>query len=240
MQGKINLKSKKINPSIFIFIIMVLILICAYVLFFEVNDYRKFKEEKHNFYYYFTDKRTNFDGKITLNSKDNIVSLSADNVTINNSPVYYKNNKGQVILPSNMEIVFPYKNNPMYKLGSFSKVYYKGSYLYVNSEAGSARLYNSFLYDGQDLYMFLEDTSVFIGKDRYDVKPLSYIEVTKGYVKLYDQHNDKLIFIENFSDKVTAYTDEYFIDLVADTFTYNDRYYLLIRNVDGLDFYEFK
>lgn len=239
MQNKIKLKNKKISPSIIIVIIMILILICSFVLFFEINDYRKFKEEKHDFYYYFAKQRMDFEGTITLNSEDNIVSLSTSNITIDSTPIYYANNDKQVLLPKNMEIVYPYKNNPMYKLGEFSKVYYKNNYLYINSEAGSGRVYDSFLYDGNDIYVFLEDTSVFIGDNRYDLKPLSFIEVTRGYIRLYDQYNDNYIFLDTYEGSITAYTDEYFIDLKNDTFTYNDRYYLLIKNIDGLKFYSF-
>ena len=143
---------------------MILVLICSFVLFFEVNDYRKYKEEKHNFYYYFSKVRVDFEGTITLNSKDTIVSLNNDNVTINSTPIYYSKDSGKIILPSNMEIVYAYKLNPMYKLGKFSKIYYKGNYLYINSEAGEGRIYDSFLYDGNNLYVFLEETTLFVGE----------------------------------------------------------------------------
>lgn len=236
---KRGLKGVKISSTFIIIIIMLLVLICSFVLFFEVNDYRKYKEEKHDFYYYFINDRIDFEGNIILNSNDNIISISADNLTFNSTPLYFAKEGSQMILPADMEIIYPYKGNPMYKLGKYSKVYYKGNYLYINSEAGNGRLYDCFLYDGNDLYVFMENTSVFVGDKRYDLNPLSFVEVTLNYIKIYDYHNDEYIYLDSYSGIVTAYTDEYFIDLSSDTFTYNDKYYLLIRNISGLDFYSF-
>ena len=234
-----NMKEKKMSPTILAIIILVLLLVCAFVLFFEVNDYRKIREEKYDFYYYFIDKKINFEATITINGQDRIMGLTSNKVTMDSTPVYYEDYPGTVILPSNMEVVYPYKKMPMYKLGAYSKIFYKNNALYVNSEAGYGRLYDCFLYDGENLYFFIETTTIEIGEELYELSPLSFVEVDKNYIRMYNMYNDEYIYIENPNGSAKAYTDEYMIELSNDTFTYGKSYYLLIKSIDALDLMEF-
>jgi len=231
-------KNMKISFSILVIIIMVLIFICSFVLFFEINHYRNIKSERHDFYYYFLGNRIDFEGDITLNYKDTILSLNADSIVVTSSPVYYTNYEDMMMLPSEMEIVYPYKTNPMYKVGKFAKIYYKKNHLYINSEVGVGRLYDCFFYDGQDLYVFIEPTTILVGENRYELSPMSFIEVKENYVRVYNKKQDEYIYLNNYEGKVEAYTEEYFIDLVNDTLTQDGNYYMLIKNIDGLDYVE--
>lgn len=239
MKIKSYIKKIKTNPSILVGIVLVLILICTFVLFFEINDSRKVKEEKYDFYYYFISSKTPFEGTLSIDGNDNIVDLKSNEVSLDSTPIYYQDYVGNMILPSNMEIVHPYKKAPMHQLGKYSKIYYKNNSLYINSEAGSGRIYDCFLYDGEDLYVFLEKVVVKIGEETYVLTPLSFIEVTKSYIRIYDFETDKYNLIENYEGKIMAYTDEYFINLSEDTFSYGDSYYMLIKQPDALEFFKF-
>lgn len=234
-----NLKKKKISSSVLAIIILILLLVCSFVLLFEINDYRNIADETENFYYYFASTRVDFEADITINSKDRVLNVSNESITLTSSPLYYSDSDDQMLLPKNMEIVFPYKVNPMYKLGSFSKIFYRGNYLYINAEIGIGRLYDCFLYDGQDLYVFLENTTIFVGGERYDLNPMSFVEVTQNSVEIYNKKTDTHTYLQIDNQKVNAYTDEYSINLSEDTFTYQTSYYLLIKNPDALQFYEF-
>lgn len=234
-----KIKDRKVSISILVGIILVLILICAFVLFFEVNGYRRVKSELHQFYYYFTATRIDFEGNVVLDKSDKVLSLQNNNITINSSPIYYKEYKDEVLLPENMEIVYPYKNNPMYKVGKFSKVYLNKNYLYINSEAGIGRLYDCFFYDGEDLYFFVEDTSLIINDERYELSPFSFVEVTKTYIRIYNYETEEYIFLDSYSGSVGAYTEEYAVNLIEDSLTYKSKFYMLIKSVDALDFAEF-
>ncbi len=232
-----KVKNKKINSSILAIIILILLLVCAFVLFFEINGYRTIQEKSYDFYYFFANRRLDFNGKILYNAKDKILSLESDGITLSSTPVYYKD-QDQMILPSAMEIVQPYKSSPMHNLGTFSRIYYTGSYLYANIENGVGRLYDCFLYDGNDLYVFLEDTTVFIGEDKYELNPMSFIEINNGNIQMYNKKTDSYM-VFNTSSKVVAYTDEYSIDLVSDSVTYNSTYYLLMKKPESLELYNF-
>lgn len=234
---KDKFKNKRLNSSILAIIILILLLICSFVLFFEINGYRSIQESTIDVYYYFANVRIDFNGKILYNSKERILNLEGDNIILTSTPVYY-NNQDTMILPSNMEIVQPYKNSPMHSLGTFAKIYYRGNYLYANIENGIGRLYDCFLYDGNDLYVFLEDTTVIIGDEKYELNPMSFIEVSGNNVEIYNKKTDYHV---NFTtdSKVMAYTDEYSIDLVVDAVNYNSNYYLLMKKPESLSLYEF-
>lgn len=234
-----KLKKIKLNSSILIITILILLLVCSIVLFSEINNYRDIKRENKNFYYYFSTERIDFGAEVTTNYHKNIISIKNENINFNGSPLYYVDSNNIMVLPSNMEIVYPYKNQPMNKVGEFSTISYNNNYVYINSEAGSGRLYDCFFYDGNDLYVFIENTTIIVGKDSYKLSPMSFVEVTRGYIRLYNKENDEYVYLNNYSGDVKAYTEEYFIDLLNDTVTYNNSYYILIKKVDRLDFAKF-
>lgn len=233
-----KLQNKKISSSVFAIIILILILICSFVLFFEINDYRNIITEEHNFYYYFSRNKVDFNGNVTLDPKGVIMSLDAKNVVINSNPVYYKKEEMGMILPNEMEIIYPYKNNPMYRIGKFSRIYYLNNYIYIKSEAGMGRIYDCFLFDGNDLYSFIENTTIIVDGVSYEISPMSFVEVTKGYVRIYNKRKDEYIFLDKYTS-AQAYTEEYTVNLLTDSFTYNNKYYMLIKNVDKLDYPQF-
>ena len=233
-----KIKNVKLGASVFVIIVLILILVCSFVLFFEINDYRNIKSEKHNFYYYYAGTRTDFDANITLDIHDKILSIETNGIVIDNTPVYFNEQDTKVILPNNMEIVYPYKSSPMYKTGKFSKIYKKNKYLYINSEAGIGRLYDCFLYDGNNLYVFTENTTVIIDEEKYELTPMSFVQLFGNYISMYNVEKDEYLFIEGYN-KVEAYTEEYFINLIENSFTYDNKYYMLIKNVEKLNFYEF-
>ncbi len=234
-----KLKGKKVSPAVLAVIILLLILICSFILFFEINDYSSVKSETHQFYYYFTTNRIDFEGNVTVNVNETILSIQNDSVALDSTPIYYNDYDGLLVMPNNMEIVFPYRKNPMYKVGKFSKLYSKKNYLYINSEAGIGRLYDCFFYDGKDLYVFIENTTVVINEQKYELSPMSFIEVTNNYIKMYNYKTEEYIFLDSYTGKVEAYTEEYVINLYNDTFTYGTSFYMLIKNIDGLEFIEF-
>lgn len=234
-----SIKKIKLSSSILILTILILLLVCSIVLFVEINNYRDIKIQNKNFYYYFSNEKIDFAAEVATNSKQTVISIKNENISFNSSPLYYYDSNNMMLLPSNMEIVYPYKNNPMSKVGEFATISNNNKYIYINSEAGSGRLYDCFLYDGNDLYVFIENTTVVIGEKSYELSPMSFIEVTNGYIRLYNKEKDEYTYLNDYYDDVKAYTEEYFINLLNDTVTYNTSYYMLIKKVDRLDFAKF-
>lgn len=233
-----EIKRKKISFSILVSVILILVLICSFVLFFQIKEYRNYKVITENFYYYFASTKIEFSASVALNSKDKIISIENDNIEITSYPIYYKNSN-KMVLPKNMEIVYPFKARPLYKLGVYSEILLKGDYLYVNSEFGTGRLYDCFLYDGDDLYVFLENTIVIVNGTKYNLGPMSYAKVGMNSIGIYDKQKDNFTYIDNVNSTIEAYTDEYMINLSKDLYKYNSSTYSLIKNVEALDSVEF-
>lgn len=236
----VKLRNKKMSFSILILLTLILVLICSFVLFSHVKEYRKYKTVESKFYYFYSNAKVDFSAQVTLNSKDKVLSVEKEGLDLTTYPIYYLEEKN-LILPKNMEIVYPYKFKALYKLGPHSKLFYKGKYLYINSEFGVGRLYDCFLYDGDNLYVFVEPTVVYVGDAQYNLSELSYVIVENNSVQIYNKLEDNFIFLENLSldISVLAYTNEYMVNLSNDTYEYKSSYYSLIRNVDGLDEVEF-
>lgn len=234
-----KMKNIKINLSVLIMIILILLLICSLVLFAEINNYRDVKTTQQSYYYYFSTDKIEFNADVTTTAEDVVVSIENENIVLDSSPLYQLESTNIMILPSNMEIVYPYKNDPMYQVGEFSKVEQSNKYVYINSKAGYGRLYDCFLYDGNDLYVFVEDTTVIVDNQNYTLSPLSFVEVTRNYIRIYNKADEQYIYIDNYNGEVKAYTEEYQINLSNDSVTYNKSYYMLIKKVSRLSMAEF-
>lgn len=240
MEKTVKLKNKKLSFSILILFAMILVLVCTFVLLFYVNEYRKYKTVESNFYYYYSTNKIDFTAKVTINSKENILLIEKEGLDLSTYPIYYKDEE-RLVLSKNIEVVYPFKSKSLYKLGYFSEVYIKDNYIFVNSEYGKGRLYDCFLYDGDDIYVFVEPTVIMIGDTKYNLSELSYVLVNNIGIEIYNKIDDTFTYIDNVnsSNFVYAYTEEYMINLTNDTYEYKGTYYSLIKNVDGLDASEF-
>lgn len=235
-----KLKNKKLSFSIIILFTMVLVLICTFVLLFYVREYRKYQTIESNFYYYYSKNKIDFTAQVTINSKENILSIEKEGMDLSTFPIYYKDEE-KLVLPKNTELVYPYRSKSLYKLGYFTEVYIKNEYVFVKSEYGNGRLYDCFLYDGDNIYIFVEPTVLIIGDTRYNISKLSYVLVSSTSIEIYNKVDDTFVYIDNIDSNKTAYayTEEYMINLTNDTYEYKGAYYSLIKNVDGLDSIEF-
>ena len=87
----------------------------------------------------------------------------------------------------------------------------------------------------ENLYVFIDDTTIIVGENKYELTSMSYVEVTNNYIKLYNKKTNEFTFLENYEGDVEAYTEEYVINLCYDTVTYRNEYYLLLKNIDDLN-----
>ena len=233
-----NKKKKKFNFTIIVTIVLVLLLVCSFTLYFYLKGYNKITYEDRDLYYYFAAQRINFSAKVKLDADKNIVSISAEGIVFDNTPLYYQN-EDKVILPANMEVINPYRSNPMSKLGKNAVLELRYGAVYSDSEVGSGRLTNCFLYDGEDIYFFVDKITLLVNDDSYDLAPMSFVEVNRGYIQIYNNRTEEYKFIEYDNQKVKAYTHDYEITLTDDTVKTDYSYYILMHRVDQLDDHKF-
>lgn len=218
-------------------IAIILIIIIIAVVAITVRNVNTNVLENHEFYQYYSGKKVTYEGTIVLESQDNISQITTNDskIQLDSTPMYYVDIKDKVIFPKNMAAVYPVSGGLMYKINRFANVIMVDKTIYLERETSNKSLENAFLYDGSDLYFFLENTKIKVGEEEYEVTPLSYASVQyNGSVEIYNKGQDEYkIFEGNYKD-VLAQTENYTINMSIDAIQYGEKQQLLIKNVDNL------
>lgn len=235
---------KQLKILLVILGVLVIIGIAAIIIYSHYKDLNKVTIENYKLYQYFGDLRFDYTGKLSIKKNGEVTKIKYEGIDLetDSTPIYYKNIDNEIILPTNMAIVFPRLVNKNYKLPYFSRLYIdysendSSAYLKINNE--KKYLENCFLYDGNNLYVFLYETVVTIDGTDYTLSPLSFINVNyKNDVSFYNKASDEYSVIDKHSDDVIANIDGYKVNLSTDMVLYDRDSKLLIKNVDSLQSY---
>ena len=197
-----------------------------------------------NYYQYFYGIKEEYGGKINLVKNNKATQLILENnkvVNLDSTPIFYKDVLGKVLLPSKMAIILPMAN-VLYKTEDFSNIIEENGYIYTKKLKGDKKkeLNNAFIFDGNDLYFFLEETVVHVGDQIYTLSPLSYAIVNyRQNVEIYNYDKDEYVIISEdmlpLSDIIaTNRSESYTINMSVDSFSTGSTDQLLIKNVDYL------
>lgn len=214
---------------------VILVLVVSLVVFFK-NRLTEFVLEEHDFYQYLSGIKYEYSGNIKLSNNNDITELLFNDVivTLDSTPLYYKDEK-KVIFPKTMSIIFPLSNVTQYKVNYFSSILEEEDSLYLIEGDRKEVLSNCFLYDGDDLYFFTEETKISIGGQEIVVSPLSYVILTyNDNIQIYDYLNDQMQTIAIGENQVFASANNYNINLSIDAVIYNNNSRLLIKNTSYL------
>lgn len=193
--------------------------------------------ENHSFYQYFIGKKFDYEGTLKLTRKKDITELTFKDkqVQLDSTPIYYSDVENKVLFPENMAIIYPVSNGLAYKINHFSNIYIDSESVYLQKGEWKKNLQNSFIYDGNDLYFFLETTKISVNDTQYELSPLSYViaKYNEG-LEIYNKKSDEYIIIEAKNQEILAKTDSYTINLSIDAIKYGEKEQLLIKNIDYL------
>ena len=157
------------NKNLRIFLFSIIGFCCLIVgAFLVLKHFRDLKQytytEEYPLYQYFAGNKEVYNGKVTLSSDDDITKIESNGVVkdIEDAPIYFQNVENEVLTGKNMLLVFPRLNNKNYKMKMFSKVVYENDSNAAFYYLGNQKIYleDSFLYDGNDLYLFLYPSSL--------------------------------------------------------------------------------
>ena len=85
-----------------------------------------------------------------------------------------------------------------------------------------------FLYDGKDLYFFLDEVTLIVGNKEITLSPMSYVSCSYlNMVEYYDYSNDKYVTIELGNENVYVKNDYMNIDVSLDKVIYKDSFNLI-------------
>jgi len=236
--------NKKTRILIFTILLLFLVLIAAFVVFTFYRKQNVYKFDNYKLYQYFTGIKVEYDGKVTITSDGDIVKISnSDGVeNVEGLPIYFQE-ENQVFFAKNMHLVIPRIQTKSYRINYFSKISVNiddtQNIANLNYKNKDIYLEDSFIFDGENLYLFPYGTNVTIDGKVYNLSPLSYIIVNyKDQIEFYDKTSDKYTIIDTHEKDVIASVGSFNINLSTDTILYDSGNRLLIKSVDNMPLYE--
>lgn len=234
-------KIKKIikeNYKIIIPITLMIVIFIAFFVYYRVsvsNNYHIDTEEQ--VYQYFYEEKYEYTSIISKNKKDVIVDFQPQEIKINldSTPIYYQD-KEIVILPKDMSVVMPTLSCAEYLTKGYSYITYEKGIYTLTSERYNKKLNHYFLYDGIDLYFFIESVTLTVGQEEVKLSPFSYIIARYGKdITYYDKQTDTFKTI-NTTENDTKIENEYYTVYVSkDTIDYQGTSILLTSDIENLN-----
>lgn len=217
--------------SIVAFIVLVVVLVIAFQ---AKEELQQFTVESKELYTFAADHKLEYTGQLTLNHEDNVTKMTynGEEVTFLSEPIYYKGQK-KLVLPNKMSVVFPVANRNQYKINRFTVLDNEGIQLYARNVDLNYGLNNAFIYDGYDVFVFIEAGTITYGDKTIEVSPMSFARCEyRGALSIYNYEKDEMIYEEIVNENVIATFENYSIDLSNDLLIIYDEPSLLTRSVD--------
>lgn len=221
----------KKNYSILIpafLIIVILIAVILYVREYKNNRYANNKDV--NVYQYFSGSKMEYVAKIGRNRKNVILNFESKefSVSLDSTPVYIDDKKNiDVIFPKEMAVFFPLKDK-IYQVDALSELYVKNDLTYLRTKRLDKTFDHMFLYDGKDLYFFIDEVTLVIGDKEIKLSPMSYVSCSYlNMVEYYDRESDTVKVIDLNNENVYVKNDYMNIDVSLDKAIYKDDFTLL-------------
>lgn len=241
-EGELLEKKKRRKNTIITVSIVSALIVIIIIVSIIISNLNSTKTESHNFFQWYSGQKVEYKGELTFTRKEGLTELKATDkkVTLDSTPVYYAEKENKVIFPEDMAIVFPHNNGMMYRINHFSNIIEENSDVYLETnlavETNKTKLDQAFLYDGQDLYFFLERTNITVNGTTYEVSPLSYAIVRyKQSIEIYNYEKDEYQVIDiQDGQEAKVVTDTYTINMSFDSLQTAEKEQLLIRGLSYL------
>lgn len=249
---KRRVKSSNKNDKLIKIGLIVAIVVFVFIIYkifdIVVLSNEKFDLSGQNYYQYFFGIMEEYSGKMEVIQKDNDIQLILEDgkvIYLDSTPIYYKDILGKTLFAKEMEIVVPDKGS--YKLNKFTNIIHENRTMYVKNfnKKDKKAIDNAFLFDGNDLYFFLEETKIKVGDAEYIVSPLSYAIVNyRESVEIYDYENNEYTIIQEENMLTTDVTAtnmvrNYTINMSVDSLTTEKNSQLLIKSINNLNGFDY-
>lgn len=241
-QAKLLEKKKKRKSTIITTSIIAALIVIIVIVIIIIGSLNSTTVESHDFYQWYSGQKVEYKGELTFTRKEGLTELKATDrkVTLDSTPVYYSDENGKVIFPEDMAVVYPNNNGMMYRINHFADITEENGEIYLETnlatKTNKSKLEKAFLYDGQDLYFFLERTSITVNGTTYEVSPLSYAIVRyKQSVEIYNYEKDEYQVIDTTETQdAKVVTDTYTINMSVDSLQTAEKEQLLIKGLSYL------
>ena len=232
---KRTLKANLIRFILILALIVVILTVARYILNLNTEII-----EMKNFYQWIGHGKVEYSGVISFSEVDGTSQARTDNKNyeLDFTPVYY-NEEPKILLSYDMAVVSPLEDGKINKLTRFSVLENKENVIYLQNKRDDKKMQDIFLFNGKDLYVFLEETTVIVDGKEYVLSPMSYVNVTyRQVVEIYDKKEDKGSVIITKDPNVTAKANNYTIDMSIDAMMVGSKEQLLMKSLENLSLYE--
>ena len=227
--------------------LIITIIVFAFVVYkiFNIAIFSKEKIElsEDNLYQYFYGIREDYKGKKEVYEIKDQIGLILENgnkVELDSTPIYYEDILGKVLLANEMEIVNIDSGN--FKLNKFTNIFQENSLTYAKkiNKRNKKILDKAFIFDGDDLYFFLDEMQIKIGDQEYTVSPLSYAIVNyRNNIEFYNYEKNEYTIINdeellNIDVLAICNLHNYTINMSVDSVKSEKNSKLLISNIKNL------
>lgn len=170
----------------------------------------------------------NNQGKVSV--RDN-----GDEHTLDSIPILYQGER-KITLPVNMLIMIPTQGTAVKRVNYFTSLTEKNGIVTLEKDKKRADVLGGFLYDGEDTYVFLENTTLYLGSMKIELEPLSYARVAyKQYVEYYNSADNSHDWVVIGETEVMAKSESgYTLNLGKDVVDVGSGEILIYSAVDSL------
>ena len=201
-----------------------------------------------SYYQYFYGLRQEYSGAMDVQEVNGEIKLILEGgrtIYLDSTPMYYKEVLGKALFPKEVELVVP--GGEIYKLDKFTNVIRENYSTKIKkfNKNNQAEVDGSFIYDGNDLYFFLETTTISMGETQYMVSPLSYAIVNyRTSIEIYDYDKDEYTIIDSgdaltVDVLATGISNKYTINMSVDSLSTSAGEQLLIKSMSNLKEYKY-
>lgn len=226
------------NYKLIIPIALMAVLFISFLIYYNVsinNNYHVDTNEK--VYQYFYDKKYEYNAVISKNKKDVIVDFKPQDISINidSTPVYYQE-KDIVIFPKDMSVVMPTLSCAEYLSLGYSYITFKNGRYNLTTTKYQDKLNHYFLYDGADLYFFIEPVTLTINKEEIELSTYSYVIAKyNGYISYYDKKSDTFKTVAEGDNEARIENEYYKVYISQDTIDYQGTDVILTAGIENLN-----
>lgn len=228
----------KENYKLIIPIVLILVIFIAFLIYYKVlisNNYTK--DETIKVFQYFYEKKYEYNLTISKNRKNVIVNIKPKDMKINydSTPIYYQD-KDIIILPKDMSVIMPTLSCAEYLSKGYSYITYKNGIYNLTTDRYNKKLNHYFLYDGKDLYFFIEPVTLTINNEKIELSSLSYVIAKyNNSITYYDKKTDTFKIIKTTDDNSTIENKYYSINISKDSLNYQGTNIILTSAIENLN-----
>ena len=236
----VNIKNIiKENYKLIIPIALMIVIFIAFLIYYKVSiiSSNYTIDETAEVYQYFYDQKYEYKTTISKNRKDVILDTKPQDIKINldSTPIYYQK-EDIVIFPKDMSVVMPTLSCAEYLSKGYSYITDENGIYTLTTDKYNKKLNHYFLYDGLDLYFFIEPVTLTIGKENIELSSFSYVIAKYNkYITYYDKKTDTSKTIETDVDDSTIKNEYYTINISKDSLNYHGTTILLTSSLENLN-----